>query len=168
MKISMHAASVEVFQPMLANLAALLDKAKASAVARKFEPSVLVNARLAPDMFALNRQVQLASDFAKNSTARLAGIDPPRFEDTETTFEELQARIAKTLEWLQGVAPAALEGSEDRDIKVPLRDRTLEMKGLPFLRQWALPNFFFHLATAYAILRHNGVELGKRDFLGGV
>jgi len=167
-KITMYVASVEVFQPMLVSLAAILDKAKASATARKFDPAILVNARLAPDMFALNRQVQLASDFAKNSTARLAGIDPPRFEDTETTFEELQARIAKTLEWLKGIEPAALEGSEDRDIKVPLRDRTLEMKGLAFLRQWALPNFFFHVAAAYAILRHNGVELGKRDFLGGV
>lgn len=164
----MHSASVEIFQPVLVSLSAILAKARASAEARKFDAGVLVNARLAPDMFALSRQVQLASDFAKNSTARLAGTDPPRFEDTEATIEELQARIARTLDWLASVPVTALEGSEDRDIKVPLRDRTLEMKGLPFLRQWALPNFFFHVATAYAILRHNGVELGKRDFLGGV
>jgi len=168
MKITMYSASVEVFQPMLANLAALLEKARATAEARKFEPGVLVNARLAPDMFPLARQVQLASDFAKNSTARLAGIEPPRYEDTESTFAELKTRIDRTIDWLKSVPATALEGSEDRDIKVPLRERTLEIKGLPFLRNWAIPNFFFHVTTAYNILRHNGVELGKRDFLGGI
>lgn len=168
MKISMYSASVEVFLPMLAMLSTIIDKARANAETRKFEPGVLVNARLAPDMFSLARQVQLASDFAKNSTARLAGVEAPKMEDTESTFDELKARLEKTTSWIKTVSPAALEGSEDRDIRVPLRDRTLEMKGLPYLKQWALPNFFFHVTTAYNILRHNGVELGKRDFLGGV
>jgi uncharacterized protein len=167
MKISMYAASVEVFLPMLANLSAILDKARAHAEARKFDTSVLVNARLAPDMFPLARQVQLASDFAKNSTARLAGVEAPKMEDTESTFDELKARLEKTTTWIRTIAPAALEGSEDRDIRIPLGDRTLEMKGLPYLERWAIPNFFFHVTTAYDILRHNGVELGKRDFVGG-
>lgn len=168
MKISMYSASVEVFLPMLASLSAILDKARVSAEARKFDTGVLVNARLAPDMFPLARQIQLASDFAKNSTARLAGVEAPKMDDTESTFDELKARLEKTTTWIKTVAPAALEGSEDRDIRIPLRDRTLEMKGLPYLKQWAIPNFFFHVTTAYNILRHNGVELGKRDFLGGV
>lgn len=168
MKISMYSASVEVFLPLLTNLSTILDKARASAEARKFDAGVLVSARLAPDMFSLARQVQLASDFAKNSTARLAGTEAPKMEDTESTFDELKARLDKTMNWIKSVPPAALEGSEDRDIKIPLRDRTLEMKGLPYLKLWALPNFFFHVTTAYNILRHNGVELGKRDFLGGV
>jgi hypothetical protein len=166
MKLTVHAASVGVFAPILTNLAALLDKAVAFAEAKKIDPAVLLQARLAPDMFPLVRQVQLASDFAKNSTARLAGQDPPRFADEEQTFEELKARLARTLDFLDTVPASALEGAEDRDIRVPLRDRTLELKGLPFLQRWALPNFFFHVTTAYAILRHNGVELGKRDFTG--
>ena len=165
-KISMHAASVELFVPMLANLAAILDKAATHAEAKKFDASVLVHDRLYPDMLAFNRQIQLACDFAKNSTARLAGQEPPKHADTETTFPELQARIGKTLEYLATVAPAALDGAEDRDIVVPLRDRKLELKGLPFLQKWALPNFYFHVVTAYAILRHNGVDVGKMDYLG--
>jgi uncharacterized protein len=166
MKITMHAASVDVFAPMLSNLAAILDKALALAQAKKIDPAVLLGARLAPDMFPLLRQVQLASDFAKNSTARLAGQDPPRFADEEQTFEDLQARIARTLDFLKTVPASALEGAETRDIRLPLRDRTLEMKGLPYLQRFALPNFFFHVTTAYDILRHNGLELGKRDFTG--
>lgn len=166
MKISMHAMSVGQFTPMLANLATLLDKGAASAGARKFDTAVLAGARLAPDMLPLTRQVQLASDFAKNSTARLAGLDPPRFEDNEATFEELQARIRRTLEFLASVPPTALDGAEDREITLPLRDRKLEMQGLAFLQKWALPNFYFHVVTAYAILRHNGVDVGKVDYLG--
>ncbi|SRR5688572_22328054 len=168
MQINMYAASVEIFLPMLETMRAVLDKGAASAQARQIEAAVLVNARLAPDMLALSRQVQLACDFAKNSTARLAALEAPRYDDVESTFEELRARIDKTVRWVRDVPPGALEGAEDRDIRVPLRDRTLEMKGLPFLQRWALPNFFFHVTTAYDILRHNGVELGKRDFLGGV
>jgi hypothetical protein len=168
MKLTLHAASVGVFEPMLTNLSAILDKAVSYAQAKKIDPAVLLAARLAPDMFPLSRQVQLASDFAKNSTARLAGQDPPRFADEEQTFEDLKARIARTLDFLKTVPAAALEGAEDRDIRVPLRDRALEMKGLPFLQRFALPNFFFHVTAAYAILRHNGIEIGKRDFTGNV
>jgi hypothetical protein len=162
----MHSMSVGVFVPMLGNLSGLLDKGAASATGRKFETAVLASARLAPDMLPLTRQVQLACDFAKNSTARLAAIDPPKFEDNETTFEEMKARIGKTLAWLATVPANTLEGSEDRQITIPLRDRKLEMQGLPFLQRWVLPNFYFHVTTAYNILRHNGVDVGKLDYLG--
>jgi hypothetical protein len=167
MKISMHAMSHDVFQKSLTQLLHVMEKGVASAKGRNFDTSVLVNSRLAPDMLQFSKQIQLTSDFAKNSLARLAGIDPPRFEDTETTMEELVARVKKTLEYIGTIPAASLEGSEDRDIKIPLRDRTLEMKGLPYLQHWAIPNFFFHYVTAYNLLRHNGVDIGKRDFLGG-
>ncbi len=166
MKISMYALSHDVFRKSLTQLLHVMDKGVASAKARNFDTSVLVAARLAPDMLSFSKQIQLTSDFAKNSMARLAGIDPPKFEDNETTMDELIARVKKTLDYLATVPATALEGSETRDIKIPLRDRTLEMKGLPFLQNWALPNFFFHYVTAYNILRHNGVDVGKRDFLG--
>jgi uncharacterized protein len=166
MKVSMHALSAEVFTHSLARLSAILDKGFAHATQRKFDPSVLLAARLAPDMLPLTRQVQIACDVAKNGIARLAGQDPPRFEDNETTFEQLRARIARTLDYIKSVPPSALAESETRDIKVPAGERTFEFKGLDFLQRWALPNVFFHITTAYAILRHNGVELGKGDFLG--
>jgi hypothetical protein len=166
MKISMYGMSVGQFLPMLASLRKILDKAAANAKTRKFETNVLVNARLAPDMFTLARQLQLTCDFAKNSSARLAGLEAPRFEDNETTFDELQARIDKTVAYLKTIPAAAIDGQEERDIKIPLRDRTLEMKGLPFVQNWVLPNFYFHAVTAYNILRHNGVDLGKQDYLG--
>jgi hypothetical protein len=167
MNISMHAMSHGVFKTALGQLLHLMDKGIANAKARSFETSVLVNARLAPDMLPFAKQIQLTSDFAKNSMARLAGIDPPKFEDNETTMDELVARVKKTLDYIDTVSAAALEGSETRDIKIPLRDRTLAMKGLPFLQNWAIPNFFFHYVTAYNLLRHNGVDIGKRDFLSG-
>jgi uncharacterized protein len=167
MNISMHAMSHDIFKKSLVQLVHVMEKAVANAKARNFETSVLVNARLAPDMLPFARQIQLVSDFAKNSMARLAGIDPPKFEDTETTMDELFARVQKTIEFIDSVSAAALEGSETRDIKIALRDRTLELKGLAFLQNWALPNFFFHHVTAYNLLRHNGVDIGKRDFLGG-
>ena len=167
MNISMHAMSHGVFRKALTQLLHIMDKGVASATARKFEPSVLVNARLAPDMLPFAKQIQLTSDFAKNSMARLAGIDPPKFEDNETTMEELVARVKKTIDYIDSVSAASLEGSETRDIKIALRDRTVEFKGLPFLQTWAIPNFFFHYVTAYNLLRHNGVDIGKRDFLGG-
>ena len=151
----------------LTQLLHIMEKGVASAKVRNFDTSILVNARLAPDMFPLVRQVQLTSDFAKNSMARLAGIEPPKFDDNETTMDDLVARVTKTLDYIGTVSVAALEGSETRDVKIPLRDRTLEMKGLPFLQNWAIPNFFFHYVTAYNLLRHNGVDIGKRDFLGG-
>ena len=166
MKISMHALSVEVFAHTLDNLSRILEKAAKSAAQRKFDPGVLLAARLAPDMLPLTRQVQIAGDIAKNSVARLAGQEPPRFEDNETSIEQLRARLARTIDFLRSVPASALEGSETRDIKLPAGERTLEFKGLPFLQHWAIPNVFFHVATAYDILRHNGVELGKRDFLG--
>jgi len=167
MKVSMHAMSVELFIPTLGNLSSILERAAASAAQRKFDAGVLLAARLAPDMHPLTRQVQVAGDIAKNSVARLAALDPPRFEDTETTIEQLRARLARTIDFFNGVPASALEGSDSRDIKVPAGERTFEFKGLEFLQRWAIPNVFFHVVTAYDILRHNGVELGKADFLRG-
>lgn len=166
MQISMHAMSHGVFHRALTQLLHIMEKGVANAQARNFDVSVLVSSRLAPDMLPFSRQIQLTSDFAKNSMARLAGVDPPKFEDTETTMAELVARVKKTLEYLDTVPAAALQGSETRAITIKLRDRTLEFQGLEFLQVWALPNFFFHHVTAYALLRHNGVDIGKRDFLG--
>jgi hypothetical protein len=168
MSLTMHAMTVGQFVPMLQNLSKILDKAAAFAAAKKLDAGVLENLRLAPDMLSFARQVQLSCDFAKNSTARLAGIEPPRFEDTEKTLDELKTRIARTVEWLGSVRPEQLASAESRHIVVPLRTRTLEMDGLPFLQKWTLPNFYFHVTTAYALLRHVGVEVGKQDFLGGV
>jgi hypothetical protein len=162
----MHSLSHGVFKPALTALLHVMDKGVANAKARNFDVSVLVASRLAPDMLPFSRQIQLTSDFAKNSMARLAGIDPPKFEDNETTMDELVARVKKTLEYVESVSPAALEGAETRAVTIKLRDRTLEFKGLDFLQVWALPNFFFHHVTAYNLLRHNGVDIGKRDFLG--
>ena len=167
MKISMHAMSHGVFKKSLTQLLHVLDKGVANAKARGFDTSVLVNSRLAPDMFPFAKQIQLTSDFAKNSMARLAGVDPPKFDDVETTMDELVARVKKTIDYIDSVQPAALEGSETRHIVIKLRDRTVEFPGLVFLQTWALPNFFFHHVTAYNVLRHNGVDVGKRDFLGG-
>lgn len=167
MKISMHAFSAELFANILGNLSWLLEKGAASAASRKFDPAVLLAARLAPDMLPLTRQVQIACDIAKNSVARLAGQEPPRFEDNETSIEQLRARIARTIDYLRGVPASALEGSETRDIKVPAGERTFEFKGLDFLQRWAIPHVFFHVTTAYNILRHNGVDLGKGDYIGG-
>lgn len=167
MKISMHAMSHDVFRQALGQLLHVMEKADANAKSRNFDTRVLVDARLAPDMLPFSRQVQLTSDFAKNSLARLAGRDPPKFEDTESTMDELVARVRKTIEYIDSVPADSLEGSETRDIRIVLRDRTLEFKGLVFLQYWAIPNFFFHHVTAYDLLRHNGVDIGKRDFLGG-
>jgi uncharacterized protein len=168
MKISIHALSVEVFATALGNLSSILEKGSAHATQRKFDPAVLLGARLAPDMLPLTRQVQLACDLAKNSVARLAAQEPPRFEDNETSFEQLRVRIARVIDYVRSVPAGALEGSETRDIRVPTAQHAYEFKGLEFLQRWAIPNVFFHVTTAYAILRHNGVELGKRDFLGAL
>ena len=167
MKITVPAVTVDLFANSLSSLSVLLEKGLAHTTARKFDPSVLVNARLAPDMFPLARQVQIACDLAKNSVARLAAIEPPRFEDNEKTIEELRARVARTIDYLKGVPASAFEGAEDRDIRVPAGpDKFLDFKGLDFIQRWAIPNVFFHITTAYAILRHNGVDIGKRDFIG--
>ncbi len=166
MKISVQALSIDIFAHALGNLSGILEKGAAHAATKKFDANVLVAARLAPDMLPLSRQVQIACDIAKNSAARLAGTEPPRFEDNEKTIEELRARIAKTIGYLKSIPAAALQGAEERDIKVPAGERTLEFKGVTFLQHWAIPNVFFHVTTAYNILRHNGVEIGKRDYLG--
>lgn len=167
--ISMHSASAPRFIHGLRNLSGLLTKAQAHADARKIGHEVLLNARLYPDMFPLVRQVQIASDNAKGPVARLAGVDVPRFEDTETTFDDLQNRIARTISFIETVDASAFNGSEDRDIVLKLGARgDVHFKGLQYLCGFALPNFYFHVTTAYAILRHNGVEIGKGDFLGGM
>jgi hypothetical protein len=166
MKISVPALSVDIFIPVLSNLSAILEKSTALATAKKFDSSVLVASRLAPDMLPLARQVQIACDTAKKGAARLAGLEAPPFEDNEKTIEELRTRIAKTIDYLKTIPASAFEGAEERDIKVPAGERTLDFKGLGYLQRWILPNLFFHVTTAYNILRHNGVEIGKRDFLG--
>src|ERR1700716_4184117 len=167
MKISMQALSIDIFTHALGNLSAILEKGVAHATAKKFDSNILVGSRLAPDMLPLSKQVQIACDLAKNSAARLAGIEPPRFEDNEKTIEELRARIARTIDYLKGIPASAFEGSEDRDLKVPAGpDKFLDFKGLDFVQRWAIPNVFFHITTAYAILRHNGVDIGKRYFIG--
>lgn len=168
MKITVHALSIDVFVQTLGNLSAILEKGVAHAAAKKFDSNVLVTSRLAPDMLPLSKQVQIACDLAKNSAARLAGVEPPRFEDNEKTIEELRGRIAKTIEYLKTLPAGSVDSSEERDIKVPAGERTLEFKGLAFLQRWAIPNVFFHVTTAYNILRHNGVDIGKRDFLGAL
>ncbi|WP_280155256.1 DUF1993 domain-containing protein [Piscinibacter sp. XHJ-5] len=166
MSISMHSASVPLFVRMLGNLQKWLDKAEAHASAKKFDAGVLLTARLAPDMLPLTSQIQIACDGPKLAIARLAGVDAPKFEDNETTFDQLRERIRKTIDYVQSVPPAQVDGTEDKDIAIPRRDGTLTMKGEPYLREYVLPNFFFHVTTAYALLRHNGVDLGKKDYLG--
>ena len=166
MPLSMYQASVPVFIRQLGNLSTILGIAAAHAEARKIEQGVLLNARLAPDMFPLSRQVQIACDGAKGGTALLAGIEAPSHADEETSFAELQERIAKTQAFLQGVSAAQIDGSEERSVTLRRRDKETHFQGQAFLLDHVLPNFYFHLTTAYAILRHNGVEIGKRDFLG--
>ena len=165
MSISMYRASVPVFLQILSCTAAILDKAVAHAAAKKIEPQVLLEARLFPDMFSFTRQVQLATDFSKGACARLAGVDPPKYPDTEATFDELKARVAKTIAFIKEFKPSQIDGSEERDISLQMGGQTRTFKGENYLTSVVLPNFFFHATTAYAILRHNGVELGKQDFL---
>jgi hypothetical protein len=162
----MYDASVSVFNRTLTALSAILDKAAAHAEAKGFDPANLLNARLAPDMFALTRQVQIACDTAKGASARLAGLEVPKHEDSEVTFAELKARITKTLAFVNGIPAVAFAGSEDRTVALPMRKQTVEFAGRTYLFEHALPNLFFHVTTAYAILRHNGVEIGKGDYLG--
>lgn len=168
MPISMYSASVPTCQHMLRNLSHILDKAEAHAQTRKFDPAALTQFRLAPDMLPFTRQVLIACDAAKNGVARISGLEAPRFEDSETTFGELKTRIQKTLDYLASVPPEAMNGTEDKDITFPVgREATRTMKAEAYLKHWMLPNLFFHVTTAYAILRHNGVELGKADYLAG-
>jgi hypothetical protein len=167
MTISMYSASVPVLKQMLHSLDAILTKAENHAKEKKIEPAALLQARLFPDMFPFVRQIQIASDNAKGIAARLAGVDVPSFPDTEQSFEELHARLAKTIAFLETVKPAQFEGSEERDIVV-YKGTPWEMKfkGQTYLVNFGLPNFFFHVTTAYALLRHNGVDVGKDDFIG--
>ena len=167
MTVSMYDASVPVIRQMLTSLSELLAKAAAHAAEKKIEPTALLQARLFPDMFPLARQVQIACDFGKSIPSRLAGVDVPAYDDTEQTFEQLQARIARTLALIDGIDPASFAGSET--IQIVLRpgspkERTLD--GKTYLLAYGLPQFFFHVTTAYALLRHNGVEVGKKDYMG--
>lgn len=164
----MYQASVPVFINKLENLSAILDKGAADAETRKIDPSVFVNARIAPTMFSLSRQVQIACDTAKAGAARLAGIEPPAFEDSETTFPQLKERIANTIKFLQSIDAAKIDGSEDRKITYTQREKESNFIGQPYLLNYVLPNLYFHITTTYLILRNNGVEVGKRDFLGNL
>jgi hypothetical protein len=166
MTISMYEATIPVCIRSMHNLSAILAKAAAHCEARKIDPSVLVGSRLFPDMFPLSRQVQIAADMAKAGSSRLAGLTPPSFEDTEQTFAELIARLDKTIAHLETIKPAQFTGAETRDVTWPTRGGTMTMAGRPYLLNWVLPNLHFHVTTAYNILRHNGVEIGKQDFLG--
>jgi hypothetical protein len=166
-KLSMHGITAPVFTSRLKSLSSILSKAEQQAKAKSYDAAVLLNDRLAPDMFNLIRQVQIATDQAKGCMARLAGHAPVGIEDTETTFADLQSRIAKVMGIVEGYTEAQLEGSETRDVTVKIPDSELKFKGLDYALGWAMPNFYFHITMAYAILRHNGIELGKRDFLVG-
>ncbi|RZJ23233.1 MAG: DUF1993 domain-containing protein [Haliea sp.] len=168
MTISMSSTCQPIFRTTLGNLSHILDKAQAHADARKFDASVLTQFRLAPDMLPFTRQVLIACDAAKNGVARISGLEAPKFEDNEATFADLKVRIQKTLDWLATVPAASLDGTEDKSITFPVgRDKTRTMTGEAYLKHWMLPNFFFHVTMAYAILRHNGVDLGKSDYLAG-
>jgi hypothetical protein len=166
--MSMSSAAIPSFEITLGALSKLLDKAEAYCAGKKVDPGVLLGYRLAPDMLALTKQVQIACDQAKNGSARLAGIEPPKFEDNEKTIPELKERIAKTLAFLKTVDRKAIDASAGRTITFPLGPKKGEMTGADYLNHFVLPNFYFHAATAYGLLRHAGVEIGKQDFLAGI
>lgn len=168
MSHSMYVVTVPPLIKSLTNCRAILEKAVAYAETKKIDPLVLVNARLSPDMFPLSRQVQIATDVAKGAVSRLAGLEPPKYEDNESSFPELMARLDKTIAFLASFQPEQIDGSEDKAITLPMHDKTVEFKGLPYLTTFVLPNVYFHVTTVYAILRHNGVEIGKKDFLGDI
>ncbi len=166
MQISMYQVTIPPMTHSLSNLVAILEKGAAYAEAKEIDPAVLISSRLFPDMFPLGRQVQIAADVAKRGAARLAGVEPPVFADTETTFPELIDRLQKTIAYLNTLTPEQIDGSEETAIELPFGQETLHFTGLPFLLHVIHPNVYFHVTTAYDILRHNGVELGKIDFLG--
>ena len=168
MTISMYQSSIPVFIHNLTNLSAILQKTADHAEVKKIEPSVFINARLFPDMLPLIRQVQIASDACKASAARLAEIEIPSFEDNEINFADLQERISKTIKFLHTIKPEQIDGKEELQISYFQHGKDRNFVGLPYLLNWALPNLFFHITTAYAILRHSGVEIGKKDYLGNV
>jgi hypothetical protein len=166
MQLSMYAASAPRFVHILGNLSTMLDKAQAHVEARKLDPAALTTFRLFPDMFPLSRQVQVVCDVSKGAVARLAGVGVPKHEDTEQTFPELKARIAKTIDFIKTIKPEQIDGSEDKDLMVKLGKQEYKFKGMQYLLNYAYPNFYFHAATVYNILRHNGVDVGKKDFVG--
>lgn len=166
MAVSLHDVAAPLFQAQLSALSAVLGKGAAFAEAKKIDQSVLVNARLAPDMFPLSRQVQIATDIARGGVARLAGLEPPKEEDKEASFADLKARVQRTLDYIAGISPAAFDGAESRQVTIKMGGNDVSMPGLKYLTWFVIPNVGFHCATAYDILRHNGVEIGKRDFLG--
>ena len=166
MNISMYQASAPRFVNTLKNLSAILDKAQAYADTKKIDPTVLTSYRLYPDMFTMARQVQIACDTAKGAVARLAGVEVPKHEDTERTLAELKARIAKTIEFIGTIKPSQIDGSEDKDIALKLGRQEVKFKGMQYLLGFAHPNFYFHATTAYDILRHNGLDIGKQDYIG--
>lgn len=166
MSISMYQASVPVLVRGLTNLQNILGKAEAHAAEKQIDPAVFINGRLFPDMLPLVRQVYITTDTAKGCAARLAGVEPPKYEDVEVSFEELHARIQKTIDYLKEFNAQQIDGSEERQVTLKMRSGPVDFTGLNYLLQFVLPNFYFHITTAYGILRHNGVEVGKRDFLG--
>jgi hypothetical protein len=168
MSLSLYQSSVPVFERSLNAFSAILDKAAAHATACKFDPAIYVTMRLRPDMLAFPRQAQIFCDHAKNGSARLAGVEAPRFEDNEASLDELKARIKKTLDVLAGLDPKAIDAGAEREIVFPAGPNKVKMIGANYLLHYALPNFYFHLTTAYDILRYAGVPVGKRDFLGAV
>ena len=165
--MSMYQASIPQLIKMLTNLSHILKKGEAFAKAKNVDGAVLVGDRLSPDMFPLSKQVQIACDQVKNGLARLAGIEPPKFDDQESTFAELQERIAKTIAFANTIEPAQVDGTEAKEIKFSIKEWHFEFVGEQYLLTWIIPNFYFHVTTAYNILRHNGVEIGKSDYLGG-
>lgn len=166
MAVSMYQISVPVFTRMLTNLAAILEKAAAHCEERKIDPAALINYRFYPDMFPFSKQIQIATDAARNGSAYLAGVEPPKSENAEQTFPELIARVQKTIEYVKGFKPEQIDGSEEREVSIKRGETTVTYKGQEYLLNRVLPNFFFHITTAYDMLRHNGVELGKKDYLG--
>ncbi|MDQ2917890.1 MAG: DUF1993 domain-containing protein [Pseudomonadota bacterium] len=168
MSMSLYQVTVPVFVKTLANLKAVLEKAKAHALERKIEEAAFINARLYPDMLPLPRQVQIATDIARGAAARLAGVEPPAYEDNETSFDDLVARIQRTIDYMKGLDAKQFDGAETREITRPVRGEPRTFTGINYLLQFATPNVYFHTATAYDILRHNGVALGKADYLGAL
>ncbi len=168
MTLNMHQASIPLMLQMFGSISAVLDKAAAHCEERKIDPAVLIGYRLAPDMIPLSGQIQIMTDQAKGCAARLAGIDIPSYADTEKTFDELKARIAKTVDFVKSVTPDQINGSEDREVVLKIGGNELKLKGSQYFFHFFLPNFYFHATTAYDILRHAGVQIGKRDFMGSI
>ena len=168
MPLSMYQASVPVFIRALKNLDGVLQKGEAFARAKKIEPAVLINDRLAPDMFPLSRQIQIATDIARRGVARLAGVEPQKFEDNEQTFADLCDRIKRTIAYLESIQPRQIDGSEEKQVTLEIRGNAVNFTGKEMLLNFSIPNVYFHSSVAFAILRHNGVEIGKSDFLGNL